>query len=70
MSSGNATSSYRFSFGPWNISTGSDPFGPPVRRELEFARKIKAYKELCSPSPAGAGAAHATMQLSSSLFAI
>jgi xylose isomerase len=46
MSSGNAPSSYRFSFGPWNISTGSDPFGPPVRRELEFARKIKAYKEL------------------------
>src|SRR3954454_20262898 len=37
---------YRFSFGPWNISTGADPFGPPVRRELEFARKIKAYKQL------------------------
>lgn len=37
---------YRFSFGPWNISTGSDPFGPPVRHEVEFARKIRAYKEL------------------------
>jgi xylose isomerase len=37
---------YRFSFGPWNISTGADPFGPPVRKEMEFARKIKAYKEL------------------------
>jgi xylose isomerase len=37
---------YRFSFGPWNISTGADPFGPPVRRELEFARKLKAYKDL------------------------
>src|SRR3954469_15360006 len=36
---------YRFSFGPWNISTGADPFGPPVRKELDFARKIKAYKE-------------------------
>jgi xylose isomerase len=46
MSSGTASPSYRFSFGPWNISTGSDPFGPPVRRELEFGRKIKAYKEL------------------------
>src|SRR5829696_7152290 len=40
------TTSYRFSFGPWNISTGADPFGPPARRELEFARKIRAYKEL------------------------
>jgi len=37
---------YRFSFGPWNISTGADPFGPPVRKEMEFARKLKAYKEL------------------------
>lgn len=37
---------YRFSFGPWNISTGADPFGPPVRQEMEYARKLKAYKEL------------------------
>src|SRR3954470_11442075 len=37
---------YRFSFGPWNISTGADPFGPPVRKELDFARKLRAYKEL------------------------
>ncbi len=37
---------YRFSFGPWNISTGADPFGPPARKEVEFGRKIKAYKEL------------------------
>ncbi len=37
---------YRFSFGPWNISTGADPFGPPVRKEVEFGRKLKAYKEL------------------------
>ncbi|MFI5461707.1 MAG: TIM barrel protein [Isosphaerales bacterium] len=46
MASGAPSPSYRFSFGPWNISTGADPFGPPVRRELEFARKIKVYKEL------------------------
>ena len=46
MASSGASPTYRFSFGPWNISTGADPFGPPVRRELEFARKIKAYKEL------------------------
>ena len=25
---------------------GSDPFGPPVRAEVEYGRKIKAYKEL------------------------
>ena len=27
-------SSYRFTFGPWNISTGADPFGPAVRKEV------------------------------------
>ncbi len=37
---------YRFSFGPWNISTGADPFGPAVRQEMEYARKLRAYKEL------------------------
>ena len=46
MATGAPSHSYQFSFGPWNISTGADPFGPPVRRELEFARKIRAYKEL------------------------
>ena len=25
---------YRFSFGPWNIHEGADPFGPAVRPEL------------------------------------
>jgi len=37
---------YRFSFGPWNISTGADLFGPAVRQEMEYARKLRAYKEL------------------------
>lgn len=37
---------YRFSFGPWNISTGADPFGPPVRREMEYAQKLKTYKQI------------------------
>ncbi len=46
MPAGTAPKSYRFSFGPWNISTGADPFGPPVRKEIEFARKIRMYKEL------------------------
>ncbi len=37
---------YRFSFGPWNIHTGADPFGPPVRKEVEFARKLALVREL------------------------
>jgi len=41
-----AKRSYRFTFGPWNISTGADPFGPPVRDEVAFAAKIAQYKKL------------------------
>jgi xylose isomerase len=37
---------YRFTFGPWNISTGADPFGPAVRKEVAFAAKIREYKRL------------------------
>ena len=37
---------FRFSFGPWNIHEGADPFGPMVRDSIEFARKIKMYKQL------------------------
>lgn len=37
---------YRFSFGPWNISEGSDPFGPPVRRPISTAKKIKLAAKL------------------------
>jgi len=46
MANGGSPTQYRFSFGPWNISTGADPFGPPARQEIPFARKMKAYKEL------------------------
>jgi xylose isomerase len=42
----NSTRTYRFTFGPWNISTGADPFGPPVRAEVAFAAKIREYKKL------------------------
>ncbi len=41
-----STGKYKFTFGPWNISTGADPFGPPVRAEVEYAEKIRAYKKL------------------------
>ena len=37
---------YRFSFGPWNIHEGADPFGPTVRESVVFAKKLKQYKEL------------------------
>ena len=37
---------YRFSFGPWNISEGADPFGPTVRPTLAFGEKLGAYREL------------------------
>ena len=32
---------YKFTFGPWNISTGADPFGPPVRKEVTLAAKLR-----------------------------
>src|SRR5271170_1610433 len=38
--------SYRFTFGPWNISQGADPFGPTVRKEVAFAAKIREYKKI------------------------
>lgn len=37
---------FRFSFGPWNIHEGADPFGPPVRPTVSFAEKLKVYKQL------------------------
>ncbi len=37
---------YRFSFGPWNIHERADTFGPPVRPTIEFAEKLKVYKDL------------------------
>lgn len=39
-------SNYRFSFGPWNIHEGADPFGPTVRPSVAFAQKLKMYKKL------------------------
>jgi len=37
---------YRFTFGPWNIHEGADPFGPQVRKPIAFAKKLKVYKKL------------------------
>ena len=37
---------FKFTFGPWNIHEGADPFGPMVRDSIEFGKKIKVYKDL------------------------
>ncbi len=37
---------YRFSFGPWNISEGSDPFGPDVRPVFPHEEKFALYRPL------------------------
>jgi len=37
---------FRFSFGPWNIHEGADPFGPTVRDSVAFERKLPLYREL------------------------
>ena len=37
---------YRFSFGPWNISEGADPFGPEVRAAYPHDKKWALYKSL------------------------
>ena len=37
---------YRFSFGPWNISEGSDPFGPDVRPAFPHEEKFALYRPL------------------------
>jgi len=37
---------FKFSFGPWNIHEGSDPFGPEVRKTIAFDEKLKMYKKL------------------------
>ena len=37
---------YRFSFGPWNISEGADPFGPEVRTPYALEEKLDWYRPL------------------------
>jgi len=37
---------FRFSFGPWTISEGADPFGPPVRQSVPFNKKLALCKKL------------------------
>ncbi len=37
---------FRFTFGPWNIHEGADPFGPTVRSSVAFGTKLNLYKKL------------------------
>lgn len=37
---------FRFSFGPWNLHTGQDPFGPEVRDAFTWQEKLSFYKKL------------------------
>ncbi len=37
---------YRFSFGPWNISEGADPFGGDVRAAFPHEEKFALYRPL------------------------
>ena len=37
---------HRFSFGPWNISEGADPFGSEIREAYPHEQKYALYKNL------------------------
>ena len=37
---------YKFCFGPWNISEGTDPYGPPTRPPQTFDWKLAGMKKL------------------------
>ncbi len=37
---------FQFSAGVWNLHTGSDPFGPPVRPERDFVEKAQILQRL------------------------
>ena len=38
--------SYKFCFGPWNISEGQDPYGPTTRPPQSFDWKLEKLKEM------------------------
>lgn len=37
---------FRFSVGPWNVSSGADSYGPAVRKEISLEDKVKKFAEL------------------------
>jgi xylose isomerase len=46
MSTMKTQSTHRFSFGPWNISEGADPFGPEVRGAFPHEEKYALFRSL------------------------
>ena len=42
----NSPTQYRFSFGPWNISEGADPFGTDVRKPFAHEAKFALFRPL------------------------
>src|SRR5512134_564931 len=40
-----AKTKYRFCFGPWNLSEGQDPYGPPTRSPRPFDWKLTQLKK-------------------------
>ena len=40
------THTYKFCFGPWNLSEGADPYGPTTRPPQTFAWKLDQLKKL------------------------
>jgi len=39
-------SRFKFSVGPWNVHSGADVYGPPLRPEICFEDKIKKFAEI------------------------
>lgn len=39
-------SKFKFSVGPWNISTGADSYGPATRTDDSFEEKVRKFAEL------------------------
>ena len=37
---------FKFSVGPWNVSSGADVYGPATRSEIPMEEKIRKFKEL------------------------
>lgn len=37
---------FRFSFGPWNLHSGQDPFGPEVRDAFTWQEKLAMYNQM------------------------
>lgn len=39
-------SRFKYSVGPWNVSDGTDVYGPATRKDIAFAEKVKMFKKI------------------------